>query len=90
MSRTKRNYGYRGPYDWELTWNSLDQWHLNHDPRNKYKNGHDGASPQYYYEDWPPYDTRENHKGNSRRFLKKKVAKAKRLIAKRELRNELY
>jgi hypothetical protein len=51
------------------------------DPRDKMKNGHDGASPAYYYTSYPGYE-KENYKGDGRKYFKRQYAKGRRKMNK--------
>ncbi len=80
MSRTKRNYRTTKS-NYVKTQEGLGIYNYSPDPRNKRENGHDGASPSYYYNDYRGYDN-ENYKGEARKFFKRRYAKGRRKMNK--------
>ena len=81
MSRTKRNYRTTKS-NYVKTQEGLGIYNYSHDPRNKQENGHDGASPAYYYTSFPGYD-KENYKNEGRKFFKRQYSKGRRKEGKK-------
>lgn len=84
MSRTKRAYhGLKSNY--VKTQEGLGFYYYSHDPRDKWDNGHDGASPAYYYSSYHGYGGKDNYKGRSRKFYKRQYAKGRRRKLAKEI-----